>query len=143
MLGNRADWERLPPPRAFRPNSGVTMMADVAEARKNPAATLLAEIARTHVVMLGLADGDDGMRPMVPHVDDGRSLIYFFTRTSGSLTAKVGLGATGQVAVVGKDGDFFAWLEGAIVQNAERATIDRLGDPRSPPGTRRAGRIPT
>jgi general stress protein 26 len=104
-------------------------MADVAEARKNPAAALLAEISRTNVVMLGLADGDGDMRPMVPHVQDPQSPIYFFTRTSGSLTAKVGLGATGRIVLIGKDQDFYAWLEGALVQNAERATIDRLWSP--------------
>jgi general stress protein 26 len=106
-----------------------TQMADVAEARKSPTATLLAEISRTKLVMLGLADAGGEMRPMVPHVDDAQSLIYFFTRTSGSLTAKVGLGATGQIVVIGKDHDFYAWLEGAIVQTTERATIDRLWSP--------------
>lgn len=104
-------------------------MADVAEARKSPAAALLAEIRRTDGVMLGLADGDGEMRPMVAHVDEAQSQIYFFTRTSGSLTAKVGLGATGQIAMIGKDHDFYAWLDGAIVQNVDRATIDRLWSP--------------
>ena len=42
---------------------------------------------------------------------------------------KSGLAATGQIAMIGKDGDFYGWLEGAIVQNAERATIDRLWGP--------------
>jgi general stress protein 26 len=98
-------------------------MAGVAEARKNPAAALLGEISRSSAVMLGLTD-DCEMRPMVPHVD--QSLIYFFTRTSGALTAKVGLGATGRIVVIGKDADFYAWLEGALVQNSDRATIDRL-----------------
>jgi general stress protein 26 len=102
-------------------------MADVAEATKNPAATLLAEISRTNVVMLGLADGDAEMRPMVPHVE--ASLIYFFTRKSAALTAQVGLGATGRIALIGKDQDFYGWLEGSLVQNAERATIDRLWSP--------------
>jgi general stress protein 26 len=104
-------------------------MAGMAQARKNPAATLLAEIGRSPVVMLGLADADDGMRPMVAHVDHTQSLIYFFTRSSGSLTAKVGLGATGRIAMSGKSGDFYAWVEGAIAQNAERATMDRLWSP--------------
>ncbi len=104
-------------------------MADVAEARKDPAAALLAEISRTNVVMLGLADGEGEMRPMVPHVDDASTLIYFFTSTSGSLTAKVGLGGTGRIVLIGKDQDFYGWLEGALLQNAERATIDRLWSP--------------
>ncbi len=104
-------------------------MADVAEARKNPAAALLAEISRTGVVMLGLADGDGEMRPMVAHVDDAQSLIYFFSRKSGNLTAKVGLGATGRIVLIGKDHDFYAWLEGAIVQNPDRAAIERLWGP--------------
>ena len=104
-------------------------MADMAQARQNPAAALRAEIGRSPVVMLCLADADDGMRPMVAHVDGRQSLIYFFTRNSGSLAAKVGLGATGRIALTGKDGDFHAFVEGAIVQNAERATIDRLWSP--------------
>lgn len=99
-------------------------MADVTESRQNPAAALLAEISRTNVVMLGLADGDGEMRPMVPHVDD--AVIYFFTRSSGSLTAKVGLGGTGRIVLIDKDNDFYGWLEGSIVQSVERATIDRL-----------------
>jgi general stress protein 26 len=104
-------------------------MADVAEARKNPAASLLAEISRTKLVMLGLKDAAAEMQPMAPHVDDAQSLIYFFTRTSGSLTAKVGLGATGEIVMIGQDHDFYAWAEGAIVQNLDRATVDRLWGP--------------
>jgi general stress protein 26 len=114
-------------------------MADVAEARKSPAATLLAEISRTNVVMLGLADADGEMRPMVPHVDHAQSLIYFFTRTSRSLSAKVGLGATGRIVIIGKDHDFYAWLEGAIVQGVDRGTIDRLWS-RSPAAWYKAGK---
>ena len=102
-------------------------MAEVGEARKDPAAALLAELSRTQAVMLGLTDGDGEMQPMVPHVD--QSLIYFFTRLSGTLTAKVGLGATGRIVMISKDADFYAWLEGALVQNSDRATIDRLWNP--------------
>lgn len=104
-------------------------MADVEEAKKSPATTLLAEISRAGVVMLGLTDADCEMRPMVPHVDDAQSLIYFFTKLSGSLTAKVGLGATGRIVSIGRDHDFYAWLEGAFIQNTDRAAIDRLWSP--------------
>lgn len=79
-------------------------------------------------VMLGVAGSDSCMaQPMTAQLlDEGRGPIWFFTAKDVDLVREVGGGRPGVAHFVAKDHDLFASIEGDLVPDNDRATIDRL-----------------
>lgn len=79
-------------------------------------------------VMLGLTGAADGhAQPMTAQLDeDGGSAIYFFTAKDVDLVRATGAGAPGTLHFASKGHDLFASVEGRLVPDNDRATIDRL-----------------
>ena len=84
-------------------------------------------------VMLGLAAGGDGhAQPMTAQLDEGqegRGPIYFFTASGVDLFKAVGSGSRATLHFVAKGHDLFASVEGRLIPDSDRATIDRLWNP--------------
>lgn len=83
-------------------------------------------------VMLGLANGGDGhAQPMTAQIGDrdGRGPIWFFTAKDVDLVRAMGAGAAATMHFAAKGHDLFASVEGRLVPDDDRATIDRLWNP--------------
>ena len=81
-------------------------------------------------VMLGLSRGDPA-QPMTAQLGerDGRGPIWFFTAKEVDLVEAMGSGADAVLHFVSKGHDLFASVEGRLVPDNDRATIDRLWSP--------------
>ena len=79
-------------------------------------------------VMLGLAGGEHRAQPMTAQIGDreGRGPIWFFTARDVDLVQDLGAGAPALLHFASKGHDLFASLEGRLVPDEDRATIDRL-----------------
>jgi len=83
-------------------------------------------------LMLGLVGvaGDDGhARPMTAQLDGddaARGPIWFFTASDTDLVRALGSGGRATAHFASKGHDLFASVEGELVPDNDRATIDRL-----------------
>jgi general stress protein 26 len=82
-------------------------------------------------VMLGLAGGLHHGQPMTAQTGDrdGCGPIWFFTAKDVDLVRDLGAGAPGLLHFASKGHDLFASVEGHLVPDDDRATIDRLWNP--------------
>src|SRR6188768_3532976 len=83
-------------------------------------------------VMLGLAGGDEThAQPMTAQLGDreGRGPIWFFTSKEADLVRELGAGAPAMLHFASKGHDLFASVDGRLVPDNDRATIDRLWNP--------------
>jgi general stress protein 26 len=79
-------------------------------------------------LMLGLDGVDEGhAQPMTAQLDgEGRGPIWFFTSKDSDLVEAMGNGHRAFAHFASKDHDLFASIEGELVLDNDRATIDRL-----------------
>jgi general stress protein 26 len=82
-------------------------------------------------VMLGLDGAEDGhTRPMTAQFEDkGHGPIWFFTSTDNALVQKVTAPERAIAAFASKGHDLFASINGSLVQQTDRAIIERLWNP--------------
>lgn len=83
-------------------------------------------------VMLGLSNKTDKYaQPMTAQLGDreGRGPIWFFTAKDVDLVKAMGAGANALLHFASKGHDLFASVEGRLVPDNDRATIDRLWSP--------------
>jgi general stress protein 26 len=82
-------------------------------------------------VMLGLVGLEDGhAQPMTAQINgEGRGPIWFFTARDVDLVQALGSGADAMIHFASKGHDLFASLEGRLVPDHDRTTIDRLWSP--------------
>lgn len=104
-------------------------MADTEKTRSAPLDQLFEQMDRVRAGMLGVMGSEQHMVPMAPHAEQDTRRIYFFTKRSSDLVAAVGLGGKAHFCLVGKDHDYHACLSGPIVQNTDRAVIERHWSP--------------
>ena len=83
--------------------------------------------------MLGLVGAEEGhAQPMTAQLDDdrgGRGPIWFFSAKDVDLVREMGTGARAGLQFASKGHDLFASVEGMLVPDNDRATIDRLWNP--------------
>lgn len=79
-------------------------------------------------LMLGLDGVDEGhAQPMTAQLDgEGRGPIWFFTSKDTDLVEAMGSGHRAFAHFASKDHELFASIEGELVLDNDRATIDRL-----------------
>jgi general stress protein 26 len=80
-------------------------------------------------VMLGLTGTDEGLaQPMTAQLDEdhGRGPIWFFTSKDTDLARALGDGQPAVAHFAAKGHDLFASLQGTLVPDNDRATIERL-----------------
>jgi general stress protein 26 len=80
-------------------------------------------------LMLGLADSEEShCKPMTAQLDDGaeHGPIWFFTAKDTDLVKAIGNGHPAVAQFVSKGHDLFASIDGELVLDNDRATIDRL-----------------
>lgn len=83
-------------------------------------------------VMLGLVGAEDGhAQPMTAQLGDrdGRGPIWFFSAKNVDLVQAMGTGSRAMIQFADKGHDVFASVEGRLVPDNDRATIDRLWNP--------------
>ena len=81
-------------------------------------------------VMLGLTGREDGhAQPMTAQLDGERGPIWFFTAKDVDLVQAMGAGAPAMLHFASKGHDLFASVEGRLVPDNDRATIERLWNP--------------
>jgi general stress protein 26 len=83
-------------------------------------------------VMLGLTEDRGGhAQPMTAQLRDGaeRGPIWFFSAAEVDLVEEVGDGAPAMLHFASKGHDLFASVEGRLVPDNDRATIDALWNP--------------
>ena len=83
-------------------------------------------------VMLGLAGrGETHAQPMTAQLGDrdGRGPIWFFTAKDADLVRELGAGGPAMLHFASKGHDLFASVDGRLVPDNDRATIDRLWNP--------------
>jgi general stress protein 26 len=83
-------------------------------------------------VMLGLAGVDGGhAQPMTAQLgeSDGRGPIWFFTSKDVELVQAIGTGGAAMLHFVAKGHELFASVEGELVLDNDRETIDQLWTP--------------
>lgn len=82
-------------------------------------------------VMIGLTGRDDGhAQPMTAQLDDQRrGPIWFFTAKDVDLAREMGDGSPAMLHFASKGHDLFASVEGRVVPDHDRTTIDRLWNP--------------
>lgn len=83
-------------------------------------------------VMLGLTGTDEGhAQPMTGQLDGDakRGPIWFFTAKQTDLAQALGEGHPALIHFAGKGHDLFASVEGRLVPDNDRETIDRLWNP--------------
>ncbi len=79
--------------------------------------------------MLGLA-GHDDLQPMTAMIEgDGHGPIYVFSAKDVDLVQKLGSGAKAVATFTAKGHSLFASIDGDLVPDNDRATIDRLWNP--------------
>ncbi len=83
------------------------------------------------IVMLGLSHAEGGhYQPMAAQIDSAeRGPIWFFTAKDTDLVRLMGQGAPAAIQFADKGHDLFASIEGRLVPDNDRATIDRLWNP--------------
>jgi general stress protein 26 len=81
--------------------------------------------------MLGLTGRQGGhAQPMTAQLeDDGPGPIWFFTAKDVDLVRELGAGSPAMLHFASKGHDLFASVEGQLVPDNDRATIDRLWSP--------------
>ncbi len=81
-------------------------------------------------VMLGLTDREQGhAQPMTAQFDEdqeGRGPVWFFTAKDVDLVQALGPGAPAVMQFASKGHELFASVQGRLVPDNDRATIDRL-----------------
>lgn len=81
-------------------------------------------------VMLGLTGREDGhAQPMTAQLDGERGPIWFFSAKDVDLVEAMGTGAPAMLHFASKGHDLFASVEGRLVPDNNRETIDRLWNP--------------
>ncbi|WP_114951447.1 pyridoxamine 5'-phosphate oxidase family protein [Sphingosinicella terrae] len=82
-------------------------------------------------VMLGLAEGAESRaQPMTAQIEgDAGGPIWFFTAKDVDLVRQLGTGGPALLHFAAKGHDLFASIEGRLVPDNDRATIDRLWNP--------------
>ncbi len=82
-------------------------------------------------LMLGLDGVEDGhTRPMTAQLEEeGRGPIWFFTSTDNALAQRVAAPERAIAAFASKGHDLFASITGTLVQNTDRAVVERLWNP--------------
>jgi general stress protein 26 len=82
-------------------------------------------------VMLGLAEGAESRaQPMTAQIEgDAGGPIWFFTAKDVDLVRQLGTGGPALLHFAAKGHDLFASVEGRLVPDNDRATIDRLWNP--------------
>ena len=81
-------------------------------------------------VMLGLTGREDGhAQPMTAQLDGERGPIWFFTAKDVDLVQAMSAGAPAMLHFASKGHDLFASVEGRLVPDNDRATIERLWNP--------------
>jgi general stress protein 26 len=83
-------------------------------------------------VMLGLSGvDDDHSQPMTAQLDDDQSRgpIWFFTSKEVQLVQAMGSGHRAFISFASKGHDLFASIQGELLLENSRATIDRLWNP--------------
>jgi general stress protein 26 len=83
-------------------------------------------------VMLGLTGVDEGhAQPMTAQLGDreGAGPIWFFSAKQVDLVQAIGSGKPAMIHFASKGHDLFASVEGRLVLDNDRATIDRLWSP--------------
>jgi general stress protein 26 len=93
-------------------------------------AKLWKAIRSDRVMMLGLA-GEREAQPMTGQLPDGeeRGPIWFFTAKDTDLARAVAASHPALIHFASKGHDLFASIEGELVVDTDRATIDRLWNP--------------
>lgn len=86
------------------------------------AAKFLGKLKDSPFVMIGLVDGEHS-EPMTAQIDEDQSNTLFFFAGRDNRIAK---GGDAMAQFVGKGHDFFACLAGNVVQDNDRAQIDKL-----------------
>ena len=83
-------------------------------------------------MMVGLTGVDDGLsQPMTAQLDEGRDEgpIYFFTARDTDLAQDMGARHRATAHFADKGHHLFAAIDGELVADSDRATIDRLWNP--------------
>lgn len=89
-------------------------------------------IKSDRTLMLGLADSDGGLgQPMTAQLDKDaeRGPLYIFTAKDTDLVRALGERGPAIAHFAAKDHDLFAAMEGELVADNDRATIERLWNP--------------
>ncbi|MGP7796428.1 pyridoxamine 5'-phosphate oxidase family protein [Sphingomonas sp. CLY1604] len=86
------------------------------------AAKFLGKLKDSPFVMIGLVDGEHS-EPMTAQIDEDQPNTLFFFAGRDNRIAK---GGDAMAQFVGKGHDFFACLAGNVVQDNDRAQIDKL-----------------
>ena len=86
------------------------------------------EIEDSPFIMLGLQGADDDFtRPMTAQIDDGK--IYFFAARSEDLFKGLGRSSRAIATYAGKGHKLFASIHGSLIEDTDRAVIERLWNP--------------
>lgn len=90
-------------------------------------AALWKGIDSDRTVMLGLADGDDPMRPMTALRDGDDRTLWIFTAADTALVQQLGQrAAPARMCYAGKGHDLFACIEGSLKVDTDPAMVNRL-----------------
>ena len=86
------------------------------------------EIKDSPFMMVGLQGVDNGFtRPMTAQIDEGR--IYFFAARSEDLFKNMARSNRAIATYAGKGHKLFASIHGTLVEDIDRAVVDRLWNP--------------
>lgn len=87
------------------------------------AAKFIDKLKDSPFVMIGLMNSREHHEPMTAQIDDDQpNTLYFFAGKDNRIAG----GGEAMAHFVGKGHDFFACLSGNVVQNNDRAQIDKL-----------------
>jgi general stress protein 26 len=85
------------------------------------------EIEEAHLGMLGVAgDGPVRFQPMTPYCERDHGRLWFFTSRQAEIVAGLGDGRAAAFIVQSRSGKFQACIAGELVEDADRARIDRF-----------------
>lgn len=95
--------------------------------RKEVENQLWDEIEGAHLGMLGvMRGGPRHFQPMTPYCERDHGRIWFFISRTAELATSLGDGKPAMFVVQAKDGRFQACIAGELIEDADRARIDRF-----------------
>ncbi|WP_269716562.1 pyridoxamine 5'-phosphate oxidase family protein [Caulobacter sp. NIBR2454] len=87
------------------------------------------EIDDARFGMLGLSNSDQHFQPMTAYGEPETGKIWFFTLKDTDLARAVENGKMAMFTIQSKDGDFQACIGGQLIQQHDRARIDKYWNP--------------
>jgi general stress protein 26 len=103
-------------------------LADLEKFQTDPQGQLWNRLADVRFVMLGSPDPAQHMQPMVPQIDEGRSVIWFYTDTSSDLISALGGGAK-SVHMSAMESDYQACVCGLLEEHRSEDIINEFWSP--------------